>query len=280
MGALSGKVAIVTGATSGIGERIAEVFVEEGAKVVAAARREAEGAALAERLGLHFVRADLASEDDVKAVVAAAVDRFGRIDCLVNNAASPQPIVGVAESDMAVYDAVMAVNVRGVLAAMKHVAPVMVAQKSGSIVNIASIAGHRGGVSGHVYSASKGAVLALTRSVAMELGEHGVRVNSLSPGAIVTGIFAKGAGVEGAKADRLTGVVKELFAHLQPIPRAGLPEDIARAAVFLASDGASFVNGQDLVIDGGMIATTRGWSEMAKGRGELGARLRKAAEAL
>ncbi len=278
MGALSGKVAIVTGATSGIGERIAEAFVEEGALVVAAARREAEGAALAKRLGLHFVRADVAKEDDVKAMVAAAVERFGRVDCLVNNAGSPQPLSGVAETDIGVYDAVMAVNVRGVFLGVKHVAPTMVAQKSGSIINIASIAGHRGGISGHVYSASKGAVLALTRSVAMELGEFGVRVNSVSPGAIVTGIFAKGAGVEGTKADAVTGVVKALFAHVQPIPRAGLPEDIARAAVFLASDGASFVNGQDLIVDGGMTATTRGWSEMAKTRGQLGAALRKAAE--
>lgn len=278
MGALTGKVAIVTGASSGIGERIAELFVAEGAEVVAAARRETEGAALAERLGVHFVRADVAKEDDVKAVVAAAVARFGRVDCLVNNAGSGQPIVGVADTEVAVFDAVMAVNVRGVFLGVKHVAPIMVAQKSGSIVNVASIAGHRGGVSGHVYSASKGAVLALTRSVAMELGEHGVRVNSLSPGAIVTGIFAKGAGVEGTKADRITGVVKEIFAHLQPIPRAGLPEDIAQAAVFLASDGSAFINGQDLIIDGGMTATTRGWSEMTRGRGELGARLRKAAE--
>ncbi len=278
MGALGGKVAIVTGATSGIGERIAEVFAEEGAQVVAAGRRETEGAALAKRFGVHFVRVDVAKEEDVKALVAEAVARFGRVDCLVNNAGAPQPIVGVADTDMGVYDAVMTVNVRGVLLGMKHVAPVMVAQRSGSIVNVASIAGHRGGISGHVYSASKGAVLALTRSVATELGEHGVRVNSLSPGAIVTGIFAKGAGVEGTKADRITGVVKEVFAHLQPIPRAGLPEDIARAAVFLASDGSSFVNGQDLIVDGGMTATTRGWSEMTRGRGELGARLRKAAE--
>src|SRR5208337_554605 len=180
-------------------------------------------AALVERLSLHFVRADVANEDDVKAMVVETVARFGRVDCLVNNAASPQPIVGVADSDMGVFDAVIAVNVRGLLIGMKHVAPIMVAQKSGSIINVASVAGHRGGVSGHIYSASKGAVLALTRSVAIELGEHGVRVNSLSPGAIVTGTFAKAAGVEGTKADRITGLVKELFAHAQPIPRAGLP---------------------------------------------------------
>ena len=280
MGALSGKVAIVTGATSGIGERIAEVFVEEGAKVVAAARREAEGAALARRLGLAFVRADVAREDDVKAMVAHAVETFDRVDCLVNNAGAPLAMTGVADTDMAAFDAVVAVNVRGVLLGMKHVAPIMVSQGSGSIVNIASVAGLRGGFSSHVYTASKGAVIALTRSVAAELGEKGVCVNSISPGPIVTGIFAKGAGVEGAKADKLTDVVKELFAGVQPIPRAGLPEDVARAALFLASDGSSFINGQDIVVDGGLSAVGRGWSATAKARAELGAQLKAAAEAL
>ncbi len=280
MGALSGKVAIVTGATSGIGERIAEVFVEEGAKVVAAARREAEGAALERRFGVSFIRTDVAREDDVKAMVAHALARYGRIDCLVNNAGAGLPLVGVADIDMASFDALMAANVRGVLLGMKHVAPSMLAQKSGSIVNIASVAAHRGGVSGHVYAASKGAVLALTRSVAAELGEKGVRVNSISPGAIVTGIFAKGAGVEGSKADKVTDVVKGLFATAQPIPRAGLPEDIARAAVFLASDGSSFISGQDLVVDGGMTSVVRGWSATAAARAGLAAGLKAAAEQL
>jgi NAD(P)-dependent dehydrogenase (short-subunit alcohol dehydrogenase family) len=280
MDALSGKVAIVTGATSGIGERIAEVFVEEGAKVVVAARREDEGAALERRLGVSFIRTDVAKEDDVKAMVAHTIARFGRVDCLVNNAGAPLPMVGVADIDMATFDAVFAVNVRGVLLGMKHVAPAMLAQGSGSIVNIASVTGHRGGASGHVYSASKGTVLALSRAVAAELGEKGVRVNSISPGAIVTGIFAKGAGVEGSKADRLTDLVKSLFASVQPIPRAGLPEDIARAAVFLASDGSSFISGQDLVVDGGMTSVVRGWSATFKARGELLARLKAAAEGL
>ena len=175
MGALSGKVAIVTGATSGIGERIAEVFVEEGAKVVVAARREAEGAALERRLGVSFIRTDVAKEDDVKAMVAHALERFGRLDCLVNNAGEGLPMVGVADIDMATFDALVAVNVRGVLLGMKHVAPIMVRQRSGSIVNVASIAGLRGGASGHVYSASKGAVIALSRSVAAELGEKATK---------------------------------------------------------------------------------------------------------
>ena len=199
---------------------------------------------------------------------------------LVNNAGSGLPMVGVADIDMATLDAIVAVNVRGVLLGLKHVAPIMVRQNSGSIVNVASIAGLRGGASGHVYAASKGAVIALTRSVAAELGEKGIRVNSISPGAIVTGIFAKGAGVEASKADKVTDLAKDLFAAVQPIPRAGLPEDVARAALFLASDGSSFIDGQDIVVDGGLTAIARGWSGMVKMRAELGARLKAAAEAI
>ena len=280
MGVLSGKTAIVTGGTSGIGERIVEVFVEEGAKVVVAARRDAEGEALEKRLGVRFVRTDVSSEADVKAMVEAALGWFGRVDCLINNAAVPSPITSIAEVEAATVDAIFAINVRGVILTMKHVAPAMLAQGAGSIVNIASIAAHRGGVSGHIYTASKGAVLALTRSTAAELGEKGIRVNSISPGAIVTGIFGKLAGVEASKADKIADVVKERFATLQPIPRAGATEDIARAAAFLASDGSSFVNGQDITIDGGMTAVTRGWSFMVAGRSEISRRLKEAAASL
>ena len=280
MGALDGKVAIVTGGTSGIGERIVELFVEEGARVVVAARREQEGAALEDRLGVRFIRTDVASEADVKAMVDHAMKSFGRVDCLVNNAGIPAPMVSISEIDVPTIDRLMAVNVRGVLLGIKHVAPVMIAQKAGSIVSISSMAGLRGGVSGHIYSATKGAVLALTRSAGAELGEKGIRVNSISPGAIVTGIFAKNAGVEGAKADKLSDMLKVGFAALQPIPRAGLPDDIARAAVYLASDGSSFVNGQDIVVDGGHSSVTRGWSTMLNGRTEMTKRLKEAAAAL
>jgi len=281
MNALNGKVAIVTGATSGIGERIAELFLEEGAKVVAAARREAEGSALEKRLGVSFVRTDVSQEADVKAMVDHAVKQFGRVDCLVNNAGMPLPVTSVADVDISQFDQLMAVNVRGVMLGMKHVAPVMLSQGSGSVVNIGSIAGLRGGVSGHVYSASKGAVLALSRSVAAELGEKGIRVNSISPGAIVTGIFGKATGVEGTKADRVSDTVAEVFATLQPIPRAGLTEDIARAALFLAGDASSFINGQDLVVDGGLTAVGRtGWSSMIAGRANIGDRIRAAAASL
>jgi NAD(P)-dependent dehydrogenase (short-subunit alcohol dehydrogenase family) len=280
MGALTGKVAIVTGATSGIGERIAEAFIEEGASVVVTGRREAEGAALEKRLGASFVRADVSQEADVKATIDHAMRLFGRVDCLVNNAGQPSAMVSIVDSDAANFDHTFAVNVRGVLLGMKHAAPAMIAQGNGSIINIASIAGHVGGMSGHIYSASKGAVIALSRSAAAELGEKGIRVNSLSPGAIVTGIFGKVAGVEGAKAEKVADVVKEAFATLQPIRRAGVTDDIASAAVFLASDGASFVNGQDFVIDGGLTAVARGWSAGVAGRAELYARIKAAASAL
>jgi NAD(P)-dependent dehydrogenase (short-subunit alcohol dehydrogenase family) len=280
MGALDGKIAIVTGGTSGIGEGIAKAFVSEGAKVVIVGRRDEEGRALEKRLGVRFIRADVANEADVKAMVERTLEWFGRLDCLVNNAGIPSPMVSITEVDVATIDQVLAVNVKGVLLGVKHAAPAMLAQQSGSIVNISSMAGHRGGVSGHIYSASKGAVSALTRSAAAELGEKGVRVNSISPGAIVTGIFGKNAGLEGSKADKVAGVVKEAFAKLQPIPRAGMPEDVAQAALFLAGDGSGFINGQDLVIDGGHTAVTRGWSFSVAGRTEMSKRLKDAAAAL
>ena len=280
MGALDGKVAIVTGGSSGIGERIVELFVEQGAKVVVAARRQEEGAALEKRLGVRFIRADVSSESDVKTMVDQTVKWFGRVDCLVNNAGVPSPMVSITEIDVPTIDQLLAVNVRGVLLGIKHVAPVMLEQKAGSIINIGSIAGLRGGVSGHIYSATKAAVQSITRSAGAELGEKGIRVNTISPGAIVTGIFAKNAGVEASKADRLTDVIKGAFATLQPIPRAGMPEDIAQAAVFLAGDGSSFINGQNIVVDGGMTSVTRGWSASATARGEMGKRLKEAAKKL
>src|SRR6202041_2545181 len=269
MGALDGKIAIVTGGTSGIGESIAKAFVSEGAKDVIVGRREGEGRALEKQIGVRFVRADVANEADVKAMVDRTLEWFGRLDCLVNNAGIPSPMISIADIDVATIDQVLAVNVKGVLLGIKHAAPVMLAQHSGSIVNVSSMAGLRGGVSGHIYSASNGAVSALTRSAAAELGERGIRVSTISPRAIVTGIFGKNAGLEGTKADKVAGVVKDAFAKIQPIPRAGMPEDIAQAAAFLASDGSGFINGQDIVIDGGHKAVTRGWAFSMGARGEM-----------
>ena len=259
MGALDGKVAIVTGGTSGIGEGIVERFVAEGAKVVVAARRQEEGKALETRLGVRFARTDVANEADVKALIDQTVKWFGRVDCLINNAALPAPMVSITEIDVEAIDKLLAVNVRGVLLGIKHVAPVMLAQNPAAS-SISAAWPEFAAASPAISSATKGAVHALTQSAGAELGEKGVRVNCIAPGAIVTGIFAKAAGVEGSKADRLTDVVKTAFASVQTIPRAGLPEDIAQAAVFLAGDGSSFINGQDIVVDGGHSSVTKGWS--------------------
>jgi len=260
MSVLNAKVAIVTGASSGIGACIAQLFVSEGAKVVIAARRESEGNAVAARLGpaASFVRTDVACEQDVKKMIARALAQHGRLDILVNNAGIPGHMVGIAETDVEHFDAVMAVHVRGAMLAMKHAAPAILRQGKGSIVNIASVSGYRAGFSAHSYSAAKAALLHLTRSVAVELGEKGIRVNSISPGPIVTGIFGKAGGLTSSQADQTADKVRSIFAKFQPtwqpVPRPGLPEDVARATLFLASDAAGFINGQDLPVDGGIIA--------------------------
>jgi NAD(P)-dependent dehydrogenase (short-subunit alcohol dehydrogenase family) len=267
MGRLDGKVAVITGATSGIGLRTAEIFVAEGAKVVAAGRRAAEGEALAERLGpaCVFRRTDVTVEIDIEKLIGEAVHRFGRIDCLFNNAGGPAQTGGIEGLEADRFDTAMATLVRSVMLGMKHAAPHMRRQGSGSIINNGSIAGRLAGFSSSVvYGAAKAAVIHLTKCVAMELGEAGIRVNSISPGAIATGIFGKALGLSVEAAEKTPDVMREVYKSAQPIPRAGLPEDIAHAAVFLASDESSFINGHDLVIDGA-ITGGRNWTAQQQG---------------
>ncbi|MGE0151416.1 MAG: SDR family NAD(P)-dependent oxidoreductase [Reyranellaceae bacterium] len=253
---LKDKVCIVTGATSGIGKRTAEVFAEQGAKLVIAGRRTDLGQALARQLGprCDFVQTDVNEEAQVQALIGFARNKHGRIDCLFNNAGGPAPVGGIETIPVDGFDKGIAVNLRSVMLGMKHVAPIMLAQKSGSIINNGSVAGSRTGLSSSmIYSAAKAAVIHLTRCVAMQLGEQNVRVNSLSPGGIATGIFGKALGVAPDKAEQTAEAVKAGLAKMQPIPRAGLPDDIAQAAVFLASDESTFVNGHDLIVDGGVV---------------------------
>ncbi|WP_169567716.1 SDR family NAD(P)-dependent oxidoreductase [Sneathiella limimaris] len=256
MGRLQGKVTIITGGTSGIGLRSVERFIEEGATVVFSGRRESAGNEISKRLGdkAHFVRADVAVEEDVKNLINGTADKFGRIDALFNNAGGPAPVGSIETVDYEKAMAAVAVLFGGVMLGIKHVAPIMKKQGSGSIINNASIAGHLAGYStSMIYSSAKAAVLQLTRSTAMELGESNVRVNSISPGATATGIFGKALGLSAEAADDTSTIAGELLSKAQPIPRAGLPNDIANAAVFFASDEASFINAADLVVDGGMI---------------------------
>src|SRR3954467_12398048 len=271
MGRLGGKGAVIRGATSGIGLRTAEVFVAEGAKIVIAGRRIPEGEALAKQLGAAcvFRQTDVTVEAQMQALIALAVQKFGRIDCLFNNAGGPAQTGGIEGLEVERFDAAMATLVRSVMLGMKHAAPHMKKQGSGSIINNGSIAGRLAGYSSSVvYGAAKAAVIHLTKCVAMELGESGVRVNSISPGVIATGIFGKALGLSGEAAEKTPQLMQGVSKSAQPIPRAGLPEDIAHAAVFLASDESSFVNGHDLVVDGA-ITGGRNWSQQQQGLAAL-----------
>jgi NAD(P)-dependent dehydrogenase (short-subunit alcohol dehydrogenase family) len=257
MGKLDGKITIVTGATSGIGRRTVEIFVEEGAKVVATGRREDLGRSLEASLGKDsclFVKADATQEADVKAMFEACLSTWGRVDALFNNAGGPAPVGGIETIPVEGFDAAMATLVRSVMLGMKHAAPIMMKQGFGSIINNGSIAGRRAGYStSMIYGAAKAAVNHLTVCAAMQLGEKNVRCNAISPGGIATGIFAKALGVEANKADSYAEAAAKNMAAMQPIPRAGRTDDIAKAAVFLASDDSTFINGHDLVVDGGVV---------------------------
>jgi NAD(P)-dependent dehydrogenase (short-subunit alcohol dehydrogenase family) len=262
---LNGKIAVITGGTSGIGKRMVERFTEEGAIVFFSGRRASLGAAVAQSTGATFVEADVAIEADAARTIAMAAKVNGRVDILVNNAGSPS-VGGRLESlPLDAFDATIAVHVRGALAHIKHVSALMRAQRQGSIINIASITGHRAGYSSSInYSVAKAALLHLSRCAAMEMGEDNVRVNSISPGGIATGIFGKAMGMDAAAADASAEKMKAMLEKIQTIPRAGLPDDIASAAIFLASDESTFINGEDMVIDGGLIWGRR-FSEAAAG---------------
>ena len=268
MGQLQGKVAIVTGATSGIGRRTVERFVEEGAQVVGCGRRSSLGMELENALGrerCRFVQADVTLEPDVVRLIETCVQAFGRVDCLFNNAGGPAPVGGIETIPVEGFDAAMATLVRSVMLGMKHVAPLMVRQGGGSIINNGSIAAIRAGFSSSmIYSAAKAAVVHLSNCVAMQLGEKNVRVNCVSPGGIATGIFGKALGLPAEAAEKTAEAMKSALATFQPIPRSGITDDIANAAVFLASDASSFVNGHNLVVDGGATGG-RMWSVQQQG---------------
>ena len=260
MGRMDGKVAVVTGGASGIGEATVRLFVEEGARCVIADIQEERGNALASELGglAAYRRTDVTVEDDVKAAVALAASKFGRLDCMFNNAGSLGTVGPIEDIPADEFDLTMAVLLRGPFFGMKHAAPVMKAQGSGSIISTASIAGVMAGDGPHIYSTAKAAVMHLTRSVALELAEHGVRVNAICPGGIVTPLITQGLPNAAQAADMVRAGLKSF----QPIQRAGEPEDIAYCALWLASDESTFVTGQSIVVDGGATAGKQ-WSQQA-----------------
>jgi NAD(P)-dependent dehydrogenase (short-subunit alcohol dehydrogenase family) len=261
MGSLERKVAIVVGGTSGIGAQTARLFAAEGATVLIAGRRRDEGEILAAELGAstRFVRADVMVESDVAALIQAAVGDYERLDVLVNNAGDGGvPPGGLASIDLAEFGRMLSIHAGGVLAGMKHAAPVMIEQGFGSIINTASTSGSLAGWSGTAYSAAKAAIIQLTRCAAIELGQYGIRANTISPGPVLTGIFGKAAGMDPAAADQTAAQLEPAFVEAleghQSLRRAGMPADVANAALWLASDASSFVTGQNLIVDGGITA--------------------------
>lgn len=259
-GRLDGKVAVITGAASGIGRGTVDLFVKEGAKVVAADIQDDKGARLQEQHGkaLRYVRCDVNREGDVKAAIDLAVSSFGRLDCLFNNAGTPGSLENAETVTAESFDSVMHLHVRAALFGIKHAVPLMRAQGGGSIVSTASIAGLQNGFGPLLYSMAKASIVHMTRVAAAQLGPLNIRVNCICPGLIATPIFAKGIGLATQVADQTVSAIVDAAKNAQPIPRAGLPEDIAEAALFFASDGSRFVNGHALVVDGGITVGPTG----------------------
>ena len=236
---LAGKVAIVTGAASGIGKASAELFAREGAKVVAADVAASDG----------VLAADAGRDEDVRGLVDRAVADHGGLDIFFANAGISGGLASIFEQTVADWEEILRVNLIGPWLAVKHAAPAMKERGGGSIIATASVAGLRGGAGGPAYSASKAGVIQLVRVAATQLCGANIRVNAICPGLIETGMtkglydMARASGRE------------EMIGHLNPMKRGGVPNEIAQAALFLASDEASYVNGHAMVVDGGLSAS-------------------------
>jgi NAD(P)-dependent dehydrogenase (short-subunit alcohol dehydrogenase family) len=247
MGRLDGRVALVTGAASGIGEGTARRFVAEGARVVVADLQEERGREVAKSLGgdARFIRTDVTRESDIAAAVDLAVEEFGTLDIMVNNAGIVGAIGSIVDTSVEDFDATMSVLARAVFLGMKHAGRIMLPNRKGSIVSIASTAGVVGGLGPHTYTMAKHGVVGLTKSVANEFAQHGVRVNAVAPGNTVTAMTS----------DVVTGDpsneegTRKALAGVSPLGIAGVPEDIAAAILYLASDDARYVSGHTLVVD-------------------------------
>ncbi|MBW4507580.1 MAG: SDR family oxidoreductase [Scytonematopsis contorta HA4267-MV1] len=252
MNSMYGKVALITGATSGIGKASAIEFSKQGATVVLAGRRESEGEAVTKEIRdaggeAMFIKTDVADEEQIKALVEKTVATYGRLDVAFNNAGVEGEFnIKTAEQTVEHYQQVFDINVKGVLLSMKHEIPAMLEHGGGAIINTASVVGSIGIAGAGVYVASKHAVLGLTKTAALEYAQQKIRVNAISPGGIETEMFQRAAGTPEEKSQG-----RQYFTSLHPVGRLGTPEEIANAVVFLASPGASFITGANLLADGG-----------------------------
>lgn len=251
-GRLSGKVAVITGGSSGIGAATVRLFLDEGAKVVIGDLNcEGHDASISTGAA-RFIRTDVNDEGDVAAMVALAEEEFGGLDILFNNAGAVGTTASFAEMKAADWDAVFTLLPRAAMLGIKHASALLKKRGGGCIINTASIAAHRPEIGRCAYSAAKATVVALTKFAARELAPDNIRVNSISPGLMPTPIMGGGF-VAPERLDDLLSAVAAVFTGAQPLPRGGHPRDIAHAALFFASDESSFVTGQDLAVDGGML---------------------------
>jgi NAD(P)-dependent dehydrogenase (short-subunit alcohol dehydrogenase family) len=252
MGRLDGKVALITGAASGMGRIGAGLFASEGARVVLADVLDADTEAAAEEIRstgaeAHAVHADVSSPSDCEAMIGAAVDRFGSLDVLYNNAGIfPADDGSITQTSEATWDRVIDINLKGVFLGCKYGVPAMLESGGGSIINVASFVALMGAATPQIaYTASKGGVLAMTREIAVEFARQGIRANALCPGPIETPLLAELMSDPVRRNRRLVHI---------PVGRLGQPEEIARAALFLASDDSSYITGATFVVDGGITS--------------------------
>ena len=247
---MNGPVVLITGALTGIARATALAFAKQGARIIVSGRRDDAGAALVTELHASggeadFVRADVRREDEIRALVDATVERFGRLDVAVNAAGTEGKPGPATEQTAESYAATFDTNVLGTVLSMKHELRVMLAQGSGSIINISSTYGHEGAAGASIYVGSKHAVEGITKSVALEVARSGIRVNAVAPGPTDTGMLTRFTSTPENKAALMSGV---------PMGRLGLSEELANAIVFIASDEASFITGHILNVDGGHTA--------------------------
>jgi NAD(P)-dependent dehydrogenase (short-subunit alcohol dehydrogenase family) len=244
-------VVLITGGLTGIGRAAAAAFARKGAKVVVAGRREEAGKALVKELrafgsDAEFIHTDVRKEDDVRNMVVETIARFGRLDVAVNNAGTEGAGGPITEQTAESFAATFETNVLGVVLSMKHEVHAMQAQGSGSIINISSTYGHKGGAFASIYAGSKHAVEGITKSVALEVAKSGIRVNAVAPGPTDTGMLTRFSGTAEKRAAMGTAV---------PLGRLGLAEEVADGIVFIASEEARFITGHVLAVDGGKSAS-------------------------